>query len=30
MALMVHLHKRLSGRRVEILEAKRPAMPSRS
>jgi CysZ protein len=30
MALMVHLHKRLSGRRVEILEAKGPPMPRRS
>ena len=29
MALMVHLHKKLSGRRVEILEAKPPPMPSR-
>lgn len=30
MAMMVHLHKRLSGRRMEILEAKRPAVTHRS
>ena len=26
MALMVHLHKRLSGRRMEILDAKTPRL----
>lgn len=30
MALMVHLHKRLSGKRVEILAARNPPMPSPS
>ena len=29
MALMVHIHKRVSGRRMEILEAKRPVIPAR-
>jgi hypothetical protein len=30
MALMVHVHKRVSSRRAELMETKRPVIPGRS